>query len=48
MSRAGFTDIVRGHVGTSDSPIFVGLENDKRMPDGFLDRESIVLEARKP
>lgn len=47
LKVAGFTDIKRGKISTSDDVAFVGLEHVDRMPDGFLDLETMILEATK-
>lgn len=48
LLRAGFEDVVRCALGASSDPELCGLENESRMPPGFLRLESIVLEARRP
>jgi predicted SAM-dependent methyltransferase len=48
MQDAGFSNITRYAVGVSDCAELHGLENIARMPDGFLELESLVLEAVKP
>jgi len=47
LATAGFTGIKRCELNKSDDPVFRNLENDTRMPDGFLDLESMILEAVK-
>lgn len=47
LSREGFSGIVRCEVGRSADPAFNGLENEARMPEGFLRLESMVFEARR-
>jgi predicted SAM-dependent methyltransferase len=48
FEQAGFTQIVRCDVGTSADPAFRNLENESRMPAGFLRLETMVLEGAKP
>lgn len=48
LERVGFTDIVRCELNESGDEELRGLENEARMPDGFLRLESLVLEATKP
>jgi predicted SAM-dependent methyltransferase len=48
FEQAGFAQIVRSDVGTSTDPAFRNLENESRMPPGFLRLETIVLEGAKP
>lgn len=48
MEQVGFVDLKRGVVGESDDPQLDDLENVGRMSEGFLDLESMVIEARKP
>jgi hypothetical protein len=47
LSCAGFSAIVRCEVGKSADPAFQGLENEVRMPEGFLALESMVFEAQR-
>jgi predicted SAM-dependent methyltransferase len=47
LSSEGFSGIVRCEVGRSADPAFQGLENEARMPGGFLRLESMVFEARR-
>jgi len=47
MNLEGFTDITRGKISTSEDAALVGLEHVDRMPDGFLDLETMILEAKK-
>lgn len=47
LSRSGFSDIHRCEVNCSEDPHFCGLENENRMPNGFLALESLIIEARK-
>lgn len=48
LLRAGFSDVVKRELGVSDHPVLQGLENDSRMPDGFLELESMIFEALRP
>jgi len=48
LETAGFTAITKYELNESDDPVCRGLENESRMPPGFLRLESIVLEAAKP
>ena len=48
MEAAGFGGIRRYELNQSDDAIFCGLENESRMPEGFLKLETMVLEAFKP
>ncbi len=48
LLHAGFTDIVQRELGASDHAAFQGLENDNRLPPGFLELESMTFEAAKP
>jgi predicted SAM-dependent methyltransferase len=48
LLHAGFSDIVKCELGASDHPALQGLENDSRMPPGFLELESMTFEAAKP
>lgn len=47
LRRVGFTDVIRCELGESADEHLRGLENPERMPPGFLDIESMVLEAVK-
>lgn len=47
LEKVGFSGVRRGVAGTSEESIFQGLENEDRMPPGYLNRESLVLEAVK-
>lgn len=47
LEKAGFTAVQRGATGVSEVPMLQGLENEERMPPGYLNRESLVLEAVK-
>jgi predicted SAM-dependent methyltransferase len=48
LQTAGFIHAKKCQINESDDPIFQGLENETRMPHGFLRLESLVLEAIKP
>lgn len=48
LEMAGFRNIVRFGVGQSAEGALQGLENEGRMPAGFLDYESMCLEGVKP
>jgi predicted SAM-dependent methyltransferase len=48
LASGGFVDIRPGKLGESDDPNLAGLEFVQRMPEGFLELESLVVEARKP
>ena len=45
LARAGLREIRRHELNQSDDPELSGLENEERMPPGFLRLETIVLEA---
>lgn len=47
MKTAGFSRIVRRDLNESDHAALRNLENEKRMPDGFLKLESFILEGTK-
>jgi hypothetical protein len=47
LEKAGFTEIVKCRISDSQDKELQGLENEERMPVGFLGLESIVLEATK-
>jgi predicted SAM-dependent methyltransferase len=47
LERAGFTDIVRCELNESKDEALQNLENEKRMPRGFLKLESFTLEGTK-
>ena len=47
LIKSGFKNIERVQVGRSVHREFNDLENVGRMPDGFIDLESVVLEAQK-
>jgi predicted SAM-dependent methyltransferase len=48
MTGAGFDTLSRCLLRESASPELRDLENDTRMPDGFLQLETLTLEATKP
>jgi predicted SAM-dependent methyltransferase len=48
MRRAGFSEIRKFQLNESDSEALRGLENESRMPEGFLALESLTLQAVKP
>lgn len=47
LRRAGFSSIVRCGLNMSAEPALCGLENEGRMPEGFLRLETMTLEAVK-
>lgn len=47
LERTGFTKITRCELNESESEPLRNLENMKRMPEGFLQLESLTLEATK-
>jgi predicted SAM-dependent methyltransferase len=48
LEKNGFTELTMGQIGKSAHPELSGLEHAQRMPDGFLELESMVIEAKKP
>ena len=48
LESCGFISVVKQELSESDSAELTNIENQRRMPDGFLKLESIVLEASKP
>jgi predicted SAM-dependent methyltransferase len=48
LGRVGFVNIVRQQPQESNIEDLRGLENQNRMPPGFLSLETMVLEANKP
>jgi len=48
LELSGFVDIIRYKISESDDENLRNLENETRMPAGFLQLESLTLEARKP
>jgi predicted SAM-dependent methyltransferase len=47
LEMAGFSDIQRCELNKSTSAAFQDLENEKRIPQGFVNLESVTLEATK-
>lgn len=47
LESTGFTEVVRCDLNCSQDSALRGLENDARMPSGFLALETITLEGRK-
>ena len=47
LERAGFSDVVRCEINESRHEDLRGLENETRMPSGFLALESVTLEGTK-
>lgn len=45
LAAAGFATVRRVAVGHSEHPLLAGIDNEARMPAGFLSLESIYLEA---
>lgn len=48
LEAAGFTDIRRCACGESDHEALQGIENERRMPEGYVAMESFVMEATRP
>jgi predicted SAM-dependent methyltransferase len=48
LCESGFVNIARQKLQESNFEAFSGLENENRMPPGFLSLETLVLEANKP
>ena len=48
LRDAGFTNQRIFEIAVSDDPAFIGLENSSRMPEGFLQLETMTVEAEKP
>jgi predicted SAM-dependent methyltransferase len=48
LGLSGFVDVVACKINASQDEHLAGLENDQRMPAGFLQLETLTLEARKP
>jgi predicted SAM-dependent methyltransferase len=48
VESVGFTILGWPSISHSDDPELRGLENDTRMPPGFLQLETMTLEAQKP
>jgi predicted SAM-dependent methyltransferase len=47
LEKAGFTNITRRQLNQSDEVAFRDLENELRLPKGFLQMETMTLEAKK-
>ncbi|WP_310484194.1 methyltransferase domain-containing protein [Chamaesiphon sp. VAR_48_metabat_403] len=47
LERAGFTNIVKCNLNDSNIDSFKNLENESRLPAGFLKLETLTLEATK-
>jgi predicted SAM-dependent methyltransferase len=47
LEKAGFTKIIRCDLNESKDKSLRNLENEKRMPKGFLKLESVILEGTK-
>ena len=47
LSHAGFRRPVGRKIGESEDPTFTGLENAERMPEGFLQLETMTIEAER-
>jgi predicted SAM-dependent methyltransferase len=47
LETSGFVNIIRCGLNESSDDVLKNLENDKRMPEGFLALESFTLEASK-
>ena len=48
LERTGFRDPTRRGLNESSDAALRGLANAGRMPDGFLEMETLTLEAGKP
>lgn len=48
LEMAGFQNMTEYKILESDDPVFQNLEYASRMPDGYLQRESMTIEATKP
>jgi predicted SAM-dependent methyltransferase len=48
LAQAGFGNILRCDLRESDDPQLRQLENERRMPEGFVRLESFTLEASRP
>jgi predicted SAM-dependent methyltransferase len=48
LVQAGFRDVVRCGLQQSNDAVLCGLEHEDRMPPGFLNLETITLEAVRP
>jgi len=47
LKNSGFIEITKCKLNESLSPEFIGLENESRMPEGFLELETMTFEATK-
>jgi predicted SAM-dependent methyltransferase len=47
LELAGFSDVRRCDLNRSSHEVFQNLENEDRIPKGFVDLESVTLEATK-
>jgi predicted SAM-dependent methyltransferase len=47
LEKVGFTNITKCNLNESEDRELRGLENENRMPDGFLQLETIILEGTK-
>jgi predicted SAM-dependent methyltransferase len=47
LKRAGFSGVVRCALSESSEAVFRNLENEQRMPEGFLRLETMTLEGTK-
>jgi predicted SAM-dependent methyltransferase len=47
LETAGFKNIEKQQINVSNDPILTSLENESRMPPGFLQLESLIIEALK-
>lgn len=48
LVKVGFANVLRRGINESEHEELRGLENERRLPDGFLDLETMILEAKKP
>ena len=48
LENAGFTDVAKHALQESDDVMLRGLANEDRMPEGFVELETLTLEAVKP
>jgi len=47
LAFSGFTKVMKCEIGKSQIKDFENLENESRMPSGFLNLESLIVEAKK-
>lgn len=47
LEKTGFKDIEKQIINRSKNPVLENLENESRMPAGFLNLESLIVEASK-